>query len=295
MPRRYQDIYPTEPIVDSAALARPSAADLLTLEYFEAEPATMPRERFAQHHVLLNLREDPQRVENWRDGEHRDFTYNKDEIIVTPAGMESGWRWHVRSKVIVITLDPARLERFAQTELGILLTGKQLADKPQFTDPDICAAGVQLKEALEMRDLGSALMFESLARVFLIKLIRRYGERLDEEFDFSRRFTSRHYKSVLDHVAANYGRSLSLDDLAGVVALSPSHFSRVFKETIGASPMQFVMAYRIERAKEYLADRSRTLVDVAHLCGFADQAHLSRAFKQAVGSSPNAYRRELER
>ncbi|MEM9316835.1 MAG: AraC family transcriptional regulator [Pseudomonadota bacterium] len=254
----------------------------------------MPPERFAQHHVLLNLREGPQRVENWRDGVHRDFTYDKDEIIVTPAGMESGWRWHVRSKVIVITLDPERLERFAQTELGVLLTARQLADKPQFTDPDICAAGVQLKEALEMRDVGSALMFESLARVFLIKLIQRYGERLDEEFDFNRRFTSQHYKQVLDYIAANFGRSIALDDLAAKVVLSPSHFSRVFKETLGSSPMQFVMAYRIERAKEFLADRGRSLVDVAQLCGFADQAHLSRAFKQAVGRSPKVYRRELE-
>ncbi|MEL7045357.1 MAG: AraC family transcriptional regulator [Pseudomonadota bacterium] len=294
MPKRYQELYPSDPIVNSASLARPSAADLLTLEYFEAEPATMPTERFAQHHVLLNLREGSQRVENWRDGVHRDFTYDKDEIIVTPAGMESGWRWYVRSKVIVITLDPERLERFAQTELGILLTAKQLADEPQFNDPDICAAGVQLKEALEMRDVGSALMFESLARVFLIKLIQRCGERLDEQFEFNRRFTSQHYKQVLDYVAANFGRSIALDDLAAEVVLSPSHFSRLFKETIGSSPMQFVMAYRIERAKEFLADRSRTLVDVAHLCGFADQAHLSRAFKQAVGRSPNVYRRELE-
>ena len=85
MPRRYQDIYPSSPLLDSAALARPSAAELLTLEYFEAEPATMPTEVFDQHHILLNLRERPHRVENWRDGAHRDFTYHKDEIIVTPG------------------------------------------------------------------------------------------------------------------------------------------------------------------------------------------------------------------
>jgi len=41
-----------------------SASELLTLEYFEAEPGAMPVEAFQQHLILLNLREEPQRVEN---------------------------------------------------------------------------------------------------------------------------------------------------------------------------------------------------------------------------------------
>ena len=130
MPNRYQDVYPSPPLLDSAQLARPCAADLLTLEYFEAAAAEMPATVYAQHHVLLNLREQPQRVENFRDGEPRDFVFQPGEIVVTPAGMRSGWRWYARSKVIVITLDPAKLERFAHTELGVLLTSKQLRDLP---------------------------------------------------------------------------------------------------------------------------------------------------------------------
>ena len=94
----YQDIYPSSPIVDSARDARASAADLLTLEYFEAEPASMPTQIFQQHHILLNLKETPHRVENWRDGEHRDFSYRKHEIIVTPAGVERVGAGHEQSR-----------------------------------------------------------------------------------------------------------------------------------------------------------------------------------------------------
>lgn len=137
MPNRYQDIYPEEPLLRSTDSNRQSARDLLTLEFFESEPAEMPREVFEQHHVLVNLREEPHRVENWRDDEHRDFTYYKNEIIVTPAGVRSGWKWHAKSKVIVITLEPDKLEKFAQSELGVLLGEKQLKDIPQFIDEDI--------------------------------------------------------------------------------------------------------------------------------------------------------------
>ncbi|MEO1237798.1 MAG: AraC family transcriptional regulator, partial [Planctomycetota bacterium] len=88
---KYQDIYPTDPLLRSQDAARPRAADLLNLEYFEAEPGEMPTQVFDQHHVLINLHSEPHRVENWRDGEHRDFTYRQHEIVVTPAGIESGW------------------------------------------------------------------------------------------------------------------------------------------------------------------------------------------------------------
>ncbi len=291
---KYQDVYPTEPLLDSALLSRPSAADLLTLEYFEAAPATMPTRVFDQHHILLNYKDEPQRVENWRDGEHRDFTYRKHEIVVTPAGVESGWRWHVTSKVIVITLDPEKFRRFAQNEVGVFLGDAQLRDLPQFEDPDICQAGMMLKDALASREQGSELMFESLARVFLVKLIQKYGLR-GEDYAFSKRFTAGHYKHVLDFVSKRYGQTIVVEDLAREAALSTSHFARLFKETIGLSPMQFVTAFRVEQAKKRLAEQGTPLIDIAIACGFSDQAHFSRVFKQVAGETPSKYRARIER
>ena len=287
---KYQDIYPCDPLIQSIDLVRPMAADLLTLEYFEAEPASMPTDRYEQHHIILNLREEPHRLENWRDGEHRDFTYYKNEIIVTPAGVESGWKWHVKTKCIIITLDPAKFEKFAQTELGILLSTEQLKDLPQFLDQDITQSGIQLKEALQ-RDLGSQVMFESFARIFLTKLILKYGLQ-QEEYDFSKSFTAEHYKQVLDYIAVNYGENVLLEDMAAQANLSPSHFSRLFKQTIGQSPYQFLMAYRIEQAKKMLDNPHKLMVDIAIRCGFSDQAHFSRVFKKIEGLTPKQYRRK---
>jgi len=277
-------------LLDSSAIARPSATDLLTLEYFEAEPGEMPTKIFNQHHVLLNLRDEPRRVENWRDGEHRDFMFHKDEIVVTPAGVRSGWRWHEKSKVIVITLEPEKLQQFAQSEVGVLLTDSQLRNLPLFKDPDICQAGVMLRDALISKDVGSGVLFESLARVFLVKLIQRYGDRAEEEIAFARGFTARHYKRVLDFVADHFAETITVEDLANIAALSPSHFARLFKQTIGRSPMQFVMAYRVEQAKKQLSHQDLPLIDIALDCGFADQAHFSRVFKQTEGVTPKTFR-----
>ena len=287
---RYQDIYPSEPLIQSIDLVRTTAADLLTLEYFEAEPASMPIDIYSQHHIILNLKDEPHRLENWRDGKHRDFTYHRNEIIVTPAGVKSGWKWHVKTKCIIITLEPAKFEKFAQTELGILLSTQQLKDLPQFLDEDITQSGIQLLEALQC-GIGSQVMFESFARVFLTKLILKYGLQA-KEYDFSKSFTAQHYKRVLDYIAANYGNNILLEDMAAQAGLSPSHFSRLFKQTIGKSPYQFLMAYRIEQAKKMLDNPNTLMIDVAMNCGFSDQAHFSRVFKKIEGLTPKKYRQK---
>jgi AraC family transcriptional regulator len=287
----YQEVYPSAALLRSYDVLRPRAAELLNLEYFKADPAMMPHEIFSQHHLLLNLRDKPMRVENWRDALHRDFTYLPNEIILTPAGIRSGWHWHEQSEVIVITIAPAKLERFATNELGVVLGETQLRDTPQILDADLCQSGIMLLDALRNRGTGSEVMYESLARIFLVKLVQRYGELRSDELDLSRGFTASHYKRVLDYIADNFGSEITIDDMARVAGLSSAHFSRLFKEVIGDSPYQFVMDYRVEQSKQMLSDPSRPMVDIALTCGFADQAHFSRIFKRLTGQTPKSFRK----
>lgn len=290
MSSRYQDVYPSPPLVDSARVMRPAAADLLTLEYFEAAPGTMPTRRFDQHHILLNLRSRPQRVENRRAGVLRSFTFQPNEVVVTPAGLASGWRWYGRSRVIVVTLTPDSLARFARIELGIALTSRQLADVPQTVDEDLCHAGRMLRDALHAPSPGNAVMFEGLARAFLVKLVQRYGLADQPVAPAQAGLSARQHERVMAYLAANLAQRITVADLAATVRLHPSHFARLFKRSLGDSPMRFVAAYRLDQARRQLSRPEARLKDVAHDCGFADQAHLSRAFRQHFGESPSTYR-----
>ncbi|MEM8850845.1 MAG: AraC family transcriptional regulator [Pseudomonadota bacterium] len=290
MPRRYRDIYPSLPLLDSEGIEHASAAQLMSVQYFQAPPDTMPEDVFVEHHLLLNLKEEPHRVQNRRDGVLRDFEFKKNDIIVTPAGIRSGWRWFAQSDVIVVTLEPQAVERFAQRELGLLLSDRQFEDLPQFADADLCQAGVMLRDTIEAGDVTSAVMFEAMARVFLVKLLQKYGQRRPEEVALSAKFTSAHYRRVLAHVRDNLDRTIALDDLASDVGMSPSHFSRVFKEVMGKTPMQFVMSYRIEQSIRMMEDPDLQLGQIALDCGFADQAHFTRSFKQLIGMTPSAHR-----
>ncbi len=287
--RRYRDVYPSAPVKRSDDHLRPSAASLLTVELFAAPPASMPSEVFAEHHILINLKELPHRVENWRNGEHRDFIYQQYELVITPAGIESGWKWHATSRCIVVTLNPRQLESFAKHELGVFLTGQQLRDIPQIMDEDLSKAGELLLEALES-PLGSDVMFESLARVFLVKLLQRYGHMASEaEPQFSAAFTSTQFQRVLSYISEHFKEEVRTEQMAAQASISPSHFSRLFKKTIGESPHQFLMSYRVEQAKKLLRKKHQTIIGVALACGFSDQAHLTRVFRKRVGMTPRQW------
>lgn len=290
---RYRDIYPEDPLLTNESLKGNLATELLTLNYFEADPAEMPYQVYDEHHIMINLREKPQHVHNLRNDQLHDYMLKQYEIAVTPAGVKNSWKWFEKTRVIIVTLDPIKFEQFAQKEVGVLLSNQQLNDVPLFKDKDICDAAFFVYQALESRGIGYEVMFESFARVFLVKLIQKYGEKDDNEYEFKKGFSSNQYKQVLDLVKRKFAAPLSVEDLANAAAISPHHFSRLFKETIGKTPMNFVQEHRVEESKKLLKDVDLPLIEIAARCGFSDQAHFSRVFKQYLNTTPKQFRKNL--
>ena len=81
-------------------------------------------------------------------------------------------------------------------------------------------------------------------------------------------------------------------EIAGAAALSPYHFSRSFKATIGTTPVRYVWARRVELTKRLLRT-AMPLIDVAAAAGFSSQSSFTTAFKQATGATPAAWRRAI--
>jgi AraC family transcriptional regulator len=98
-------------------------------------------------------------------------------------------------------------------------------------------------------------------------------------------------KRALEYIEDNLGSKMGVRDVADLVALSPGHFSRAFKQSLGSSPMAYVAARRVERAKLMMTSTRERLTDIALACGFADQSHLTRSFRRVVGMSPGRWRR----
>jgi AraC family transcriptional regulator len=92
-------------------------------------------------------------------------------------------------------------------------------------------------------------------------------------------------------LTARLDRPPSVADLAGECRLSCTHFARAFRQSTGLPPHRWLLAYRVEKAKEMLLAGHTPLQDVAYACGFANQRHMTRIFTRHIGESPAAWRR----
>ncbi|MGA7213886.1 MAG: helix-turn-helix domain-containing protein [Terrimicrobiaceae bacterium] len=64
-------------------------------------------------------------------------------------------------------------------------------------------------------------------------------------------------------MSGNLTEEISVEALAELVELSPFHFSRVFRQATGMTPLQFVTRERITRAQQFIRETSRSLIEIA--------------------------------
>lgn len=98
-------------------------------------------------------------------------------------------------------------------------------------------------------------------------------------------------RRLLAHIEARLDASIRVADLAALVGLSTSHFSRAFKQSFGQAPMTYVSLQRVRLAQRLLLTTDDSLCQISLACGMCDQAHLTRVFRRLVGDSPMAWRR----
>ena len=101
-------------------------------------------------------------------------------------------------------------------------------------------------------------------------------------------------KRVVAYIESNISLSLRVSDLAGIVQLSNSHFSRSFRASFGLPPLAYVNVRRMRHAQVIVLNTREPLAQVALDCGMSDQAHFSRVFRRIVGISPSAWRRQFQ-
>ena len=110
-------------------------------------------------------------------------------------------------------------------------------------------------------------------------------------FDFSNVKHSDMIKRIMDYIRKNYMNKISLNDLAGIMHISVSYLSKIFKEETGMSISGFINSVRVDSAKQFLLDDRVTLIEAAYLSGFEDQSYFTKVFKKLTGQTPGTYRR----
>ncbi len=208
--------------------------------------------------------------------------------MLMAAGQESVWHCADPLDELHVFLDPAVVREVAD-EIG--LPQFHLIDGVALVDPAFSDLARQLLAEIESPGLGTRLFADTVARSLALHLLRHHSTVRDFGAAPERlEMTARQLRTAIDYIETHLGDELSLEAIAAAPAMSPFRFARAFKKATGQSPRQYVIARRIERAKELLRSGSADLASVANMVGFATQSHFTTVFRRRCGTTPKRYR-----
>ena len=99
-------------------------------------------------------------------------------------------------------------------------------------------------------------------------------------------------REAISFIELNYGRAISVEDIADFCNINRSYLNRLFKESTGKTLQNFLMYYRMNRAAELLKVSELTVNEIGKRCGYQNQLHFSRAFKTIFGLSPMQWKKK---
>jgi AraC family transcriptional regulator len=92
------------------------------------------------------------------------------------------------------------------------------------------------------------------------------------------------------YIESNFRKELTLNDLASVAAISPYHYSRIFKKKTGYSPYEYIVMIRINHAKKLLKTSNMRIKEIAYETGFNSESNFVTSFKKHTHYTPKEFR-----
>jgi AraC family transcriptional regulator len=148
-------------------------------------------------------------------------------------------------------------------------------------------------ELLAARVPGKSPRVAALTQLFAAHLVEKYTSVVEQPTVYRGGLPIHQLRKVEDHVTEHLAGEISVERLAGLLELSPSHFAHVFKETTGMTPLQFITRQRVTRAQQLIRETSRSLIDVGLEVGYTSPSHFAQVFRRVVGVTPTEFRSSL--
>lgn len=203
------------------------------------------------------------------------------QFDLLPAGASGAWEDDGPTEMVSIEIAPAVLERASRAagRGGV----PDLAPALGLRDPQVAHVVGAIAAELVAGNPTGRLYAEALAGALAARLLHtaapapaRRGQSLSRP----------QLRRLADYVDANLDRDLTLEELSGVVGLSVSHLTPLFRRATGQTLHRYVVERRVSRAAELLAAGEGSIAQIALATGFSHQSHLAMWMKRLRGRSP---------
>jgi AraC family transcriptional regulator len=272
----------------AVAFKRKATWEGIRLEHYRLPAGQLPEHRHSEHVVMIAMTDGCRGEIQTASGFRVMGTQNSGNVCVLPSGLAHKAALEDPCEQLALYLDPSLVRRAASESLK---SGKfEVAERCARSDVVISSIGMALFGELQSEGLSGRLYAESLANVLAVHLLRHYTTGAGEMQHFSGGLSAQRLRQVNAFVAENYAQDIRLSQLAKVAGMSSFHFAREFKRTTGSTPHQFLIKFRVERAKALLTEGEMPLTEVGLQSGFSHQSHFTRLFRRITGTTPHSYR-----
>ncbi|HLH31311.1 MAG TPA: AraC family transcriptional regulator [Terriglobia bacterium] len=212
-------------------------------------------------------------------------------ICLTPGDATTHWEHHGHPEILQVYLRSSMYQAAVSEIYNCDTAQAELVPRFAVLDPMLEQIAIALTSALRDGTAADGLYIDTLAQMMAVHLARHHSTQSKPgRAAPAQTVSGSKMRRVIDYIEDNLDSDLSLEAMAAEVNLSPIYLARAFKAAVGESPHRYVLARRIERAKELLRNTEIPVVDVALSTGFSSQSHLSYWFQRYMGVSPAAYR-----
>src|SRR5216117_2641083 len=246
-----------------------------------------------QHYLSLNLDTAPLKLEVKEPHGFKPFIIPPRSLWISPSATPIPLRLNSTLRYLRVSIDPLHLGRLitpSLDEVGPVHLRRTYAVE----SPQIRHLMLALKYEADSRNANGLAMVEAVTTALGHLLVRHAGIEQPRPVHSRGGLSSAAKSRVLELIEAALDARLTVEMLSREVGLSPAHFARAFKETMGRAPHQYLLWLRLERARRLLELCGADLSDVAQRTGFADQAHFTRHFKRAYRVTPGALMRQWQ-
>ncbi|GAB1541897.1 hypothetical protein NUACC21_45700 [Scytonema sp. NUACC21] len=257
--------------------------------YFEyhAQPSyNTPEHRLTMHTISTTLCSTSS--ERWFDGYRQTEYQNIGTIAIIPAGILHRCLWEENVQFMFVAIESTLLFNLA-AEVDL---SENIELIPQFAtrqDPLIQGILLSFQEELSSNIQTNNLCIEQLTTTLVIHLLKKYCVKNTLIATYSGGLPKYKLRQTLEYIHAHLNQNIKLADLAGSVGMSQYYFVRLFKQSMGIAPYQYVIQQRVERAMQLLKQGKVTITDIALQCGFANQSHFTKHFRKITGVTPRSY------
>jgi AraC family transcriptional regulator len=268
-----------------------SRDEAVTVQHHRQPAWQTPEFQSAQHLVLMNLSKAAIALEQGTDRHPQQQLLMQEHIAVIPAKVLCRMGWNREIEFMVLAIDPTYV-----TEVAAAVPEEESMEDTlpmAMSDALIFEVGLWLKSELAS-DKPNRAYIDALKRCLVVTLVRHYAIAQDLSLEETEEVSPNHLSRAIDYIHENLARDLSLDEIAAVAQISPSYFSRLFKQEIGMTPNQYVAFCRVEAAKRLLKEPDVRVADVAERVGITSQSYFNKVFRIHTGKTPKVYRSETK-